>query len=874
MRHRARGVWIAAAALWAASAQGGAPPESAPREVRLRAQVEFGPDGGEGLGTLFEAFDSTGRPVAAAGFLNACNTMHRSDRRLLQAYVRLPDDVAPEVERLPRPTTDAGVYLLGFQNSLWARSRSGADSQVRRWDPVAGAWRDVDEWPPAIFDVADGVLSGRRDRIAFNDQTLVQLAPGEGDLAELYFGCGRLVWRRRNAAAEPPVNELVAAPWKPGEPPPDEGAWAIAPLSAPSEFIYCYGQRDGMVLAVSNMGGAFALEEGRWRSLRDADPKTSYQVYSSLDVDVRLLLGHYPTGELFEFTRRQLQRRPGWPPVMPGVRSTAREAQTLAIYGGDVYVGVWPWGEVWRVDPHDGQWRWVRRMFSHPAATDAAVHPYEEETKALDPVLNRWGQRVTSLVPWRDSLYIATSAKGPSPYEPKFSFMTAAQAEEYGAVYRYRLPGRASGPVRWTREPTTIEVRWSANELSLWQDGRRIGGTRWGDGAASTAPPARVSWGDGLYGRSPCRVVASPVRAVGREPSPPWLAAYLDLSRICDLRAPVAERERQFEFMLDRFAASGLRIAMPYATTTSGGVYFPSEVGGRRLAADWDALGSFIEIARRKGIETWPAVCVTASGHFEPQGLLVDRPDWALRTPEGPPLGFLSPAHPEVRSYVTAQIRELVARYRPEGVLLDYMRYFNRPYVLDLAADTALERELSEVMDASAAAQARQARYEAYLSSLMEEIAHAVREASAETRIGLYTWGPHVARNHRVAQAWPDWVRRGWVDVVNVSGYVYPEKDGPRYAEIYRNRLREALELAGGPRRRVQATVAIGVQTSHGRLNTGEQLDEYVRLAAEAGLDGAAIFTWSAFEPLAEEVHARRSFDAFRAAAPGDGEPR
>lgn len=873
MRHRERWVWIAAALLCGTTAQGGSAPESAPAEIRLRAQVEFAPDGGEGLGTLFEAFDSTGRPVAAAGFLNACNTLDRSDRRLFQAYVRLPDDAVPKVERLPRPTTDAGVYLLGFRNSLFARSRSGSDPRVRRWDPVAEVWREAEDWPATVFEVADGVLSGRRDRIAFNDQALVQLAPGQGELAELYYGCGRLVWRRRDASAEPPVNELVAAAWRPGEPPPDSGGWATVPLSAPREFIYCYGQREGRVLAVSNMGGAFALEDGRWRCLRAADPKTSYQVYSSVDLDARLLLGQYPSGELFEFTRQQLQRRPGWPPVMPGVRSTAREAQTLGIYGPDLYVGVWPWGEVWRVDPHDGQWRWVRRMFTHPPASDAAVHPYEVETQALDPTPNRWGQRVTSLAPWRDSLYIATSAKGPAPYEPKFSFMTDKQAEEYGAVYRYRLPGRASGPIRWTREPTTIEVRWSANELSLWQDGRRIGETRWGGAAASTQAPARVSWGDGLFGRSPCRISASPVEQLDREPRRPWLAAYLDLSRICDLKSPVAERERRIESMLDRFADAGLRIAMPYATTTSGGVYYPSEVGGRRISPDWDALGNFLEIARRKEIETWPAVCVLASGHFEPQGLLLDHPDWALRTPEGTPLGFLSPAHPEARSFVVAQIRELVERYRPEGVLLDYMRYFNRPYVLDEAAEAALERDLSAEADEAAAAQARQARYEAHLSSLMEEIAHAVREASAQTRIGLYTWGPHVARNHRVAQAWPEWVRRGWVDVVNVSGYVYPEKDGPRYAEVYRNRLREAVDLAGGPGRRAQATVAIGVQTSHGRLNSGEQVDEYIRLAAEAGLDGAAIFTWSAFEPFADDVRARRSFEAFPTAEARDDEP-
>ena len=55
--------------------------------------------------------------------------------------------------------------------------------------------------------------------------------------------------------------------------------------------------------------------------------KKHEKVYSMLNYHDRLLMAQYPTGELFEYRGKELKRLKGWPPKLPGVSSSAREAQ-------------------------------------------------------------------------------------------------------------------------------------------------------------------------------------------------------------------------------------------------------------------------------------------------------------------------------------------------------------------------------------------------------------------------------------------------------------------------------------------------------------------------------------------------------------------
>jgi hypothetical protein len=165
-------------------------------------------------------------------------------------------------------------------------------------------------------------------------------------------------------------------------------------------------------------------------------------------------------------------------------------------------------------------------MFSRPATTAATTHPYEAETAARDPVANLWGQRVTSLVPLGDALYVSTSAKSSRPWNPSFDFLDERAREEYGLVYRMSKPGHVAAPLRWTDGPTAIEIRLAADAIEVLQDGSLVGRASRASKAdrpsSDALASAKLLRSEGLYG--PAHVKSCEIRMstaqVGRSSRP------------------------------------------------------------------------------------------------------------------------------------------------------------------------------------------------------------------------------------------------------------------------------------------------------------------------------------------------------------------
>ena len=175
------------------------------------------------------------------------------------------------------------------------------------------------------------------------------------------------------------------------------------------------------------------------------------------------------------------------------------------IYGGDLFVGVWPWAEVWRYNPDSGRWVFMRRMFKHPALTDKITHPYEVENRK-HPVANLWGQRVTSLIPNGPDLFLSTSSKGVDKWKPQeFPFLAPEKWKSYGKVYRVTMPGHLAAATAWTDGPTTIEFIIRGPEVVIRQDGQRRASTTLTGALAEQLNKLKelknVTWGDGIYGR-------------------------------------------------------------------------------------------------------------------------------------------------------------------------------------------------------------------------------------------------------------------------------------------------------------------------------------------------------------------------------------
>jgi hypothetical protein len=480
-----------------------------PPQLEASAVVEFGLDRGQNYGTLFEVTDAEGRSVAGAGFMAAYNTQPRSDRELLQVFIR-PVNAALnwQIQRLPDIDSPAtGFYPFSMHGQLYVHNRSEkgklpADPNVHRWDNTQHQWIGDDAVQPYSEIVAGKVLAVTGTAVSYDQKVLLEPQPG-ARFAEHYFANGVLFVKESNQQLDPPLNRLIACRWLPES----DRSLTAAPewqvdLPIPFEFIYAFGQLGDEVLAVSNNGRVLKFDSQGWTTLRVPPvPAVSYQVYSILTFHDRLLLGHYPTGELYEYTAGQLNLLTGWPPVLPGVSSSAREAQTLAIYGGDLFAGIWPWGEVWRYDQQRDKWAFTQRMFEHPLPTDAVTHPYESETRQVDPVANLWGQRVTGMQPHESSLLITTSSKSSAPWDPKFSFLNQQQLSDYGASYLATLPGNLAVAVDCQAPATKLTVKLAGAILSITQDERILGQVELPSYLLNAFQPAQIHWGDGVYGK-------------------------------------------------------------------------------------------------------------------------------------------------------------------------------------------------------------------------------------------------------------------------------------------------------------------------------------------------------------------------------------
>ncbi len=469
----------------------------------ITMRVDFGQDIGQNFGTLFEARNAQGRVVAGAGYLGTYNTQARSDRRLVHYYVKPSGEHVFKPQVLPRPTTDAGTYLYEYDNKLFSKPRGGAThKELRVWDEAKNRWQIDDKTVPFSIRVGDAVLTTHARGVECAGRPVLKLEKDEGLLCEPYYANGFLCFRRRDGEASPPLNELVACRWtsdQDGKAKLSEGKTVA--MGTPREFCYAWGQLGDQVVGATNTGGVYAFDGRTWKTLLEPDVNVSFQIYAMLNYRDKLLMGQYPTGELFEYDGVNLRHIENWPPVMPGVRKQAREAQTLTIYGGDMYAGVWPWAEVWRYDDARSKWFFAGRMFTHPELTDKKTHPYEEETKKLGSVLNRWGQRVTSLVPLGDALFISTSSKGGTPWEPKFAFLANDKWKEYGKVYRYRKPGSLAAHTEWKNDPTTLEFQFTGDRMTIRQDGKQLGSTQFKAKPAAAIAPQKTQWGQGVFGK-------------------------------------------------------------------------------------------------------------------------------------------------------------------------------------------------------------------------------------------------------------------------------------------------------------------------------------------------------------------------------------
>lgn len=489
----------------------------APEEpiVHVTAEVKLGPDIGQSPGTLFEARTADGAYVVGAGFSDVYNTRCRSDRHVLQFYVRRTDGERPlELKRTPRPwTSHAGTYLYSVGERLRALRDLG-DTSPAEWDAATATWYSCELSPPMRMSVGDGILAMGNSRVWYDGELILD-APELGSYERFYYAHGFLCFYHINRGEgggyreyvndEDGFSRLYACRWRPGEGQVDLTAASVMTLPYVGETTFAWGNYQGRVLTGSNLGGFYVFDGRAWSSLREPILGSSFQIYTMVPLYDKLLLGQYPSGVLWEFDGENLTPLAEWPPIMPGASPSARECQTAIVWGGELFVGVWPWAELWRYSPDTNAWSFGGRMFTHPEVATDPVHPYETECRERELVSNQWGQRLTSLVPHGDRLLAGTSAKWPIELGDDLpDFMTPEALAEYGSIVEIRTPGCVSAPIRWTEGDTTFEFVITGNGLRISQNGLPLASAPLGGelaaALADTGGLVDLRSGSGVYG--------------------------------------------------------------------------------------------------------------------------------------------------------------------------------------------------------------------------------------------------------------------------------------------------------------------------------------------------------------------------------------
>lgn len=346
---------------------------------------------------------------------------------------------------------------------------------------------------------------------------------------------------------------------------------------------------------------------------------------------------------------------------------------------------------------------------------------------------------------------------------------------------------------------------------------------------------------------------ADPTRGA-EKPFVPFLGAYVHLPSLWAADADTAARERAIIENLDRFRDAGLRVVIPYVVGGNGKAAYPSSLFSQREYDNWDPLAVILREARQRNLQVYPAVCVLACGHQEPQGILKEHPEWAVRDKAGQPTGFISPGHPDARQWVVAVLQEIASRYQPDGLLLDYLRFPSAENILDVVAQAKFDE--SHPIERFPR-QGREYQEELLkckrqcLTELAGQISDALRAMEPQPQIAVYMWG---AQELQGTRDWRTWAERGYVDMLNLTGYVYRNKYGDDYLGVVEKRFRDVAAVLQELQKPVELTICVGISTSHGKIQSAQDIEGYLQVAKACGVQGAAIFTWQSLQPYLAEV--------------------
>lgn len=483
---------------------------STEHRLRIELEVELGEDLGQPLGTLFE-LRSGGRIVAAAGGQQLSGTHISNNGRVISFFVSSDEPTTTVPVGDPFPGLHSHTRLFNWKNTLYAFMRAPMNLQVRRlgaddlWHPAPDMETLLGPQVRNLEVVNDRLLVFHDHAITYAGDTLYTNT--EVDHMIGVYRHGRMLIHLFSGTNAP--DAFLLAEWQPTV----TGSFRavvlhLDPSPEPrSGRVYCMTHHGSQFLVGTNFGGLYRIsEEALHVEFLRAPDDPSWQPYCFLSMNDAVLIGHYPSGQILSMNAsgpipfEPPMNRPTWAP------ERHREAQSLALYGGSLFCGVWPWGELHELDLSTEKWKASTRLFQHPAiSTPIPEHfdaPYVREIgEGFNGLYdNAWGQRITGLTLLGPYLYASTSNKGSREPLPRDStILSSAAMAEYGVIHRIHRPGALAAQFDW-RPRTVLSFICERENMTLLQDGDTLMHINSGVSIPWKAEDLRLRMGSKLYG--------------------------------------------------------------------------------------------------------------------------------------------------------------------------------------------------------------------------------------------------------------------------------------------------------------------------------------------------------------------------------------
>jgi uncharacterized lipoprotein YddW (UPF0748 family) len=287
---------------------------------------------------------------------------------------------------------------------------------------------------------------------------------------------------------------------------------------------------------------------------------------------------------------------------------------------------------------------------------------------------------------------------------------------------------------------------------------------------------------------------------------------------------------------------------------TSGNAWWPSEYcTTRAFHGDWDPLQVTIDEAKKYNIKVYAWFDLFPEGKHANRlrGILKTDSSNAMIDRAGNPVGWLCPNHPRTWNYLSSYLREVVAGYEVDGMVLDYFRFPALKFAVPTTCfcehcKQLFEKEYGLPLEQTGDFDARFVEFrQNSIDPLFEKAVLLIRGEKPKIPVMMYLGG-HASVTYR-AQNWPKWVHQGLLDIVCISGYQETTKDF--LDACRRSRL---ITKSANPNARIY--IAQGIHSSRQRLNSSEEVRERIERSREIGAEGQVLFYYQALEPFIDDV--------------------